>query len=958
MAVLFVSNGFHTLGLPVAVSTEPVQVTVTATDSIAAESGPSSGLFTFHRSGPTTTALTVRYETSGTAVSPGDYPALTGSIVIPIGASSAFTLVTPADDIIAETEETIVVTVVAVLSGDPTALYTVGRPNSATVVVNDNDLGIVPLPTISIRATDPKASEPSAVGKFTIARLGATTEALKVDYEVQTGPITQPAVADSIASTGAPVTVTIPAATGGTDYQLLSGSATLPPGERSIVISVLPIDDTVVEGPEHVSIKLKPSALYAINQPDAATVIIEDNDPVNVRPSVEITSPKSGASFTAPASISIAAQATDKDGSVLSVEFFANDKSIGLTKGNPASASAVNPFQMTWNNVAVGDYSLTAKATDNLGGTTLSGPVKIRVAAPAPPTVVIQGKVVRVLESDPARPGILTVTRTGDLASKLDVRYSVTGNAQNGVDYTKLTGLITIPAGESSAPINVVPVPDKAIEAKETVTITLLTPDGSQGNAAPVPANSYKLGSPRSATVTIYDQLPNEAPKVTLTSPKSGQEFDAGTDIKLVAEATDSDGKISFVTFLVNEKPVGSVLEAPYTLVWNSAPAGRYIIHAKATDNQGETTQSSAVEIRVVPVNPGTRLIGHGAVWQYLDKGVEAPANWRTLSFDASTWASGPAQLGYGDGDEATVVGFGPNPEQKYITTYFRRTLTVDDPAAFTSLVLRLVRDDGAVVYVNNAEVYRNNMPDGAITAQTLASATVSGENESAALVVKLDPKVLVKGLNVVAVEVHQRTAGSSDLSFDLELNGLLVGGPDDPNKPATLTIDSPKEGTTFKAPADVVIQATAIDPKGYLSRVEFFANERSIGVSQVFFIRAPDPGTPVHHSLDWKNVPAGKYTLTAQAKDAAGALVTAKSVTILVESAANPIAAKQGLSAGSVLRFTGQPGQQYSIQTSADLRSWAEIGTVDAQEDTFEFTDPESTNATHQFYRAVPVTD
>jgi len=63
-------------------------------------------------------------------------------------------------------------------------------------------------------------------------------------------------------------------------------------------------------------------------------------------------------------------------------------------------------------------------------------------------------------------------------------------------------------------------------------------------------------------------------------------------------------------------------------------------------------------------------------------------------------------------------------------------------------------------------------------------------------------------------------------------------------------------------------------------------------------------------------------------------------------------------LSAGSVLRFTGQPGQQYSNQTSADLRSWAEIGTVDAQEDTFEFTDPESTNATHQFYRAVPVTD
>jgi len=48
---------------------------------------------------------------------------------------------------------------------------------------------------------------------------------------------------------------------------------------------------------------------------------------------------------------------------------------------------------------------------------------------------------------------------------------------------------------------------------------------------------------------------------------------------------------------------------------------------------------------------------------------------------DDSSWAQGNAQLGYGDGDEATVVSFGPNASTKYRTTYFRRSITVANPA-------------------------------------------------------------------------------------------------------------------------------------------------------------------------------------------------------------------------------------------------------------------------------------
>ena len=103
-------------------------------------------------------------------------------------------------------------------------------------------------------------------------------------------------------------------------------------------------------------------------------------------------------------------------------------------------------------------------------------------------------------------------------------------------------------------------------------------------------------------------------------------------------------------------------------------------------------------------------FIPSGANWRFLDTGVALASDWRTLGFDDSLWPSGPAQLGYGDGDEATLVGYGPNASTKYITTYFRRVFTVPDPNAVAGLKLELLRDDGAVVYLNGTEVARSNL--------------------------------------------------------------------------------------------------------------------------------------------------------------------------------------------------------------------------------------------------------
>ena len=160
-------------------------------------------------------------------------------------------------------------------------------------------------------------------------------------------------------------------------------------------------------------------------------------------------------------------------------------------------------------------------------------------------------------------------------------------------------------------------------------------------------------------------------------------------------------------------------------------------------------------------------LVPTGAIWRYLDNGSDQGTAWRGTSFNDSSWASGPAQLGYGDGDESTVVSFGPDSANKYITTYFRRTFNVADAAAYQSAVLRVLRDDGAVVYLNGTEIFRSNMPGGNIGYRTLASAAIDDTSFHQAGV---NPALLVSGNNVLAVEIHQANGTSSDISFDLQL--------------------------------------------------------------------------------------------------------------------------------------------------------------------------------------------
>jgi acid phosphatase type 7 len=166
-----------------------------------------------------------------------------------------------------------------------------------------------------------------------------------------------------------------------------------------------------------------------------------------------------------------------------------------------------------------------------------------------------------------------------------------------------------------------------------------------------------------------------------------------------------------------------------------------------------------------------TTLVPYNSSWKYLDNGSNQGTNWRNTFFNDAAWATGNAQLGYGDGDEATVVSYGPNSKKKYITTYFRKTISIADISQFNGLTLNIKRDDGAVVYINGTERFRTNMPTGTISNTTKASSE-AGDDGNTPQTISLSPSFFVSGTNVIAVEVHLFNANNADMSFDLQLSG------------------------------------------------------------------------------------------------------------------------------------------------------------------------------------------
>jgi hypothetical protein len=233
--------------------------------------------------------------------------------------------------------------------------------------------------------------------------------------------------------------------------------------------------------------------------------------------------------------------------------------------------------------------------------------------------------------------------------------------------------------------------------------------------------------------------------------------FSLGREIWLSVNYPDTAGKIMVNEFIV---PPGGfegrhISGVPLNLKAFPAAGNKFI--------RWEITPYDQIKETILP---------RQSYWKYLDTGVYPGDGWNSAGFDDAAWKEGQGELGYGDGGETTILDFGPDTNNKYITYYFRKEIEIESLSQYTESVIRLMRDDGAVVYINGKEVLRVLMPEGTITNETLSAAYAGGTDESTYFEYYIDSLYLATGTNIIAVEIHQSGVTSSDISFDLELMG------------------------------------------------------------------------------------------------------------------------------------------------------------------------------------------
>ena len=170
-----------------------------------------------------------------------------------------------------------------------------------------------------------------------------------------------------------------------------------------------------------------------------------------------------------------------------------------------------------------------------------------------------------------------------------------------------------------------------------------------------------------------------------------------------------------------------------------------------------------------ISLNAQIRLVEKESLWKYYDEEAYPGNNWFYNHFDDSDWKTGKGELGYGDGDEQTVLNYGNNNKKKYPTYYFRKEFSNKRFDNFEYLYINVKFDDSVVLYLNGREIERKNLPKTEISHETLATEGMAGISEDKYEKTYFSKDLLSK-LNTVAAEVHQRSLSSSDISFDLEI--------------------------------------------------------------------------------------------------------------------------------------------------------------------------------------------
>ena len=368
--------------------------------------------------------------------------------------------------------------------------YTLTPTGSATVAVGPSASGVdftaADVPMVSLAVQDGDCAEGANTGTFRISRTGSTAAALTVSCYAPSGTAakgTDYTFAPDIVSVSPFYTLTIPA------------------GQNFLDVVVTALDDTATESFERATLEMVPSTSYSLGTA-AATLMIADTDTalplvrmrLSDRDGLESGDPgqfiieRLGSTANA-LSVSVAISGTATN----STDYATIPTTITIPAGFPAAAVNVTPLQ---------DSAVEPMETVTLTINTNAAYIRAASSADYAGTLNLHdddAPTLTVVATDSAAaeagndPGVFTVTRTGDTSQALTVNYGITGSALHGTDYVPLPGVLTIPAGSSTATIVITPIDDAIGEAAQTAVFQLRSGTG------------YAVAAPSNATVTITD---------------------------------------------------------------------------------------------------------------------------------------------------------------------------------------------------------------------------------------------------------------------------------------------------------------------------------------------------------------------------------------------------------------------------------------------------------------------
>jgi Calx-beta domain/Domain of unknown function DUF11 len=466
----------------------------TATVSIAnttngAEAGAVAGLMTLTQTAVSANNTVVAYSITGTATSGADYTALSGTVTIPAGSTTATITIPVINDAIVETNETVIVTLTAITSGPNTS---VGTPNAATNTIADNDAA-----TVTIANTTNGSETGPTNGVMTLTQTAVSA--------------TNTVIAYSVSGTATP----------GSDYTALSGTVTIPAGSTTATISFPVVNDVLVEGSETVIVTLTgvTSGLATLGATLVATNTIADND----APSVTIANTTNG-NEAGPVNgvMTVSLNAVSLTNTVVAyavtgtatsgADYTALSGTITIAAGslnNTITIPVINDAIVEGNETVIVTLTSVTSGAVSLGATL----VATNTIADNDSATVSIANTTNGAEAGPTN-GVITVTQTAVSATNTVIAYTVAGTATSGSDYSALSGTVTILAGATTATITIPIINDLVVDPSETVIITLTS----------ITSGLPTLGATLVATNTILD---NDVASFTISKAVSASNITA-----------------------------------------------------------------------------------------------------------------------------------------------------------------------------------------------------------------------------------------------------------------------------------------------------------------------------------------------------------------------------------------------------------------------------------------------